>query len=157
MVKQLLNKNKSMKMDVSDIVESYLNKESLDVQDPIKCFLKMYQQSGNMGYDNRVSMSDLQVGDVIYVKRSFHPLLTLPTLDNKRKVCLCSQEKKKDKSNCTCPTYKMEIKNDKGEMQKFYTEFNGITTIKKNHMQKVLGFLHSHSDYDTLKKHYDVW
>lgn len=154
-------------LDVTDIIVEYCNKSELKVQDVVRCYLKMYEKAGYKGYDRRKNYWNLRPGDVIFVNGSFHPLVSYPRIDETLKhMCIHLQEEelckvrgqtqKAKKCVYGCRKWYMYYKNDRGRVKVMYPDFDGCTTITKDHISMVLKLLNEHENISELRKHYTV-
>lgn len=149
-------------LDVSDIVQKYLEKSDLDVQDIVKCYLQIYEKAGFIGYDRRKKFQRMRPGDVVYVNNAFHPLVSYPRIDNTlthtcthvREEEMCKtrgQTKRITTCPFTCRKWYFYYKTDKGSIKLHLPDFDGCTTISREHIAKVIHLLTKRKNHRVIK------
>jgi hypothetical protein len=147
-----------VQLDVTDIIKEYLERPSLEPQDIVKCYLKMHKKAGEIAYDKKIKYYNLRPGDVVFIEGRFYPLLSYPRIDDTlRTPCVHMLDwKDRPRFRCTvgCRNWYILYKNDKGKVKQSYDRNDGLTTIRKDHVKKVLSLLAKHPDIKALTDHY---
>lgn len=154
------------KVDVTEIIHEYEQKQELLPQDIIKCYLRMYQKAGFVGYDKKTKYEELSPGDVIFINGCFYPLTCNPVIDETLEhECIHQIESRRYKikgsfgtTTKTCPynckKWVLAYKNDKGRIKNYTGDYEGMTTIKRDHISKVIDLFGKHQHFSKMKQHF---
>lgn len=134
-----------------EIVKEYLSRETLDTQDIIKCYLRVFESHGNMGYDKRVYLWNLKPGDAIYVNNKFHVLLSYPRVDY-----TMNRKCHHDTTTCGCQPWYLYYKNENGKLKFYRPTTDGLTTIHGTDIKRILYLLSRHKQGEEIVKFYST-
>ena len=146
------------------ILKEYLGRDTLQAQDVVKCFLKIYSAGVSRTYDRRIHLWNIRPGDVVYVDGIFSPMVSRFLIDDGDRTwrCIHLREKDSDGNNrryshrCIkhCRKWYGFTRKDSGTVCLMLPDFDGLTTIPREDIGRVLRLL-KQRDKSVLRKHFD--
>ncbi len=156
------------------ILHEYNHRRALNPQDAVKCYLRMYSSNISPAYDCRVYLWDTKPGDVVYIDGVFRPLLSHFSIDDGDRQWKCVHIKEREtqgtrrpfpRKGSTIPIVRPCERNcrkwyacyrkENGRAGIFYPDYDGVTTIRKEDIERVLKLLR-HRDRRMLRSFFAV-
>lgn len=147
------------------ILREYAQKPTLHPQDIVKCYLRIYSVNVSPTYDCRVHLWNTRPGDVVYIDGVFFPLLSRFAIDDGDKHWKCvhvrdreshvHQGMREARRTCDrqCRKWYASYRKENGKAATFYPDFDGLTTIPKDDIERLLKLLR-HGDRKALRRHF---
>jgi hypothetical protein len=151
------------------ILHEYSRRATLQPQDVIKCFLRIYSTNVSPAYDKRVHLWNARPGDVVYIDGVFSPLLSRFSIDDGDKHWKCVHIREREshshlrvvreetRRSCDrqCRKWYATYRKENGKTGIFYPDFDGLTTIQRDDIERTLKLLR-HRNRKALRTHFTV-
>ena len=157
------------------ILHEYNHRRALTPQDVVKCFLRIYSSYVSPAYDCREHLWNARPGDVVYIDGAFLPLLSRFSIDDGDRHWKCVHVKEREtlgnnrpltrqghggqglRPSCDrqCRKWYACYRKETGRAGLYYPEFDGVTTIHKEEIERILKLL-KHRDRRMLRRHFMI-